>query len=114
MKNTRQRNASKSQRGRYLVVGIDPHKKKHAAVAMTQDFTTHSKFKFNNSREGFEIALGRLRREMVKAGCRQRFRVYQWSPAGTLKSRRGGLARATSEYTRGQRTNKKVKPDAEA
>jgi len=30
----------------YLVIGIDPHKKKHAAVIMTQDFTTHSKFKF--------------------------------------------------------------------
>jgi len=28
----------------YLVIGIDPHKKKHAAVIMTQDFTTHSKF----------------------------------------------------------------------
>ena len=23
----------------YLVIGIDPHKKKHAAVTMTQDFT---------------------------------------------------------------------------
>jgi len=29
----------------YLVIGIDPHKKKHAAVAITQDFTTHAKFK---------------------------------------------------------------------
>jgi len=28
----------------YLVIGIDPHKKKHAAVIMAQDFTTHSKF----------------------------------------------------------------------
>ncbi len=32
----------------YLVVGINPHKKKHAAVVMTQDFTTYSKFKFDN------------------------------------------------------------------
>lgn len=30
----------------YLVIGVDPHKKKHAAVIMTQDFTTRSKFKF--------------------------------------------------------------------
>jgi len=30
--------------GGYLVMGVDPHKKKHAAVAMTQDFTTHRKF----------------------------------------------------------------------
>ena len=54
----------------YLIVGIDPHKKKHAAVAMTQDFTTHAKFKFDNSREGFIIALDRSRKEMGKAGCR--------------------------------------------
>ena len=29
----------------YLVIGIDVHKKKHAAVVITQDFTTRSKFK---------------------------------------------------------------------
>ena len=40
----------------YLMIGVDPHKKKHAAVAMTQDFAIHSKF--NNSKEGFEIAIG--------------------------------------------------------
>ncbi|UCC90472.1 MAG: hypothetical protein JSW24_04910 [Dehalococcoidia bacterium] len=33
----------------YLVIGVDPHKKKHAAVAITQDFTTHAKFKFSNT-----------------------------------------------------------------
>jgi transposase len=53
-----------------LVVGIDPHKKKHAAVAMTQDYTTHCKFKFNNDREGFIEALERCREEMVKTGCK--------------------------------------------
>jgi len=54
----------------YLVVGVDPHKKKRAAVAMTQDFTTHSKFKFDNSRGGFKMALERTRLEMVKTGSR--------------------------------------------
>ena len=54
----------------YLVIGIDPHKKKHAAVIMTQDFTTHSKFKFNNSKEGFEMALERIRMEMVRTSSR--------------------------------------------
>jgi transposase len=54
----------------YLVVGIDPHKKTHAAIVTTQDFTTHNKFKFCNSKEGFEMALERVRAEMVKAGCR--------------------------------------------
>jgi transposase len=54
----------------YLIVGIDPHQKKHAAVAMTQDFTTRCKFKFNNSREGYDTALERLREEMIKASCK--------------------------------------------
>jgi transposase len=54
----------------YLIVGIDPHQKKHAAVAMTQDFTTRCKFKFNNSREGYDMALERLREEMIRAGCK--------------------------------------------
>ena len=43
-------NAAKKRKevpAEYLVIGIDPHKKKHAAVFMTQDFTTHSKFKFD-------------------------------------------------------------------
>ncbi len=26
----------------YLIIGVDPHKKKHAAVAITQDFTLRS------------------------------------------------------------------------
>jgi len=55
---------------RYLVIGIDAHKKRHAAAVVTQDFTTHSKFKFNNSREGFEMVLERARMEMVRTGSR--------------------------------------------
>ena len=53
----------------YLIVGIDPHKKKHAAAVITQDFTARSKFKFNNSQDGFEMSLGRVREKMVEAGC---------------------------------------------
>jgi transposase len=44
--------------------------KKHAAVAITQDFTTHIKFKFDNSRVGLEMMLQRAKAEMVKTGCR--------------------------------------------
>jgi hypothetical protein len=44
----------------YLIVGVDPHKKKHATVAMTQDYTIRCKFKFNNAREGFIMALDRV------------------------------------------------------
>jgi transposase len=54
----------------YLVIGVDAHKKKHAAAVVTQDFTTHSKFKFNNSREGFEMVMERARMEMVRTGSR--------------------------------------------
>jgi transposase len=54
----------------YLVIGVDAHKKQHAAAVVTQDFNTHSKFKFNNSREGFETALQRARMEMVRTGSR--------------------------------------------
>ena len=54
----------------YMLVGIDPHKKKHAAVAMTQDAMVHSKFKFANTRQGYEDALQRVRSQMLKAECR--------------------------------------------
>jgi transposase len=54
----------------YLAIGIDPHKKRHAAVAIMEDLTVRTKFKFDNSRTGFEQALGNARNEMVKANCR--------------------------------------------
>jgi transposase len=69
MKNSTARKLRQLPKG-YLVMGVDPHKKKHAAVAMTQDFTTHSKFKFNNSRQGFEVALEKAKTEMVRTGSR--------------------------------------------
>ena len=55
--------------GGYLRVGVDPHKKRHAAVAMTEDLVVQSKFKFTNSKWGFEEVLERLKADMVKAGC---------------------------------------------
>jgi transposase len=54
----------------YLVIGVDPHKKTHAAVLITQDFTTHAKFKFSNTMEGLEMMLQRTKAEMIKTGCR--------------------------------------------
>ena len=53
----------------YLRVGVDPHKKRHVAVTMTEDFLVQGKFKFTNSRDGFEEALERARADMEKAGC---------------------------------------------
>lgn len=52
------------------MVGVDPHKKKHATVTMTQDAMVHSKFKFANSKRGYEEMLERVRAEMVRTGCR--------------------------------------------
>ena len=69
MENTAARKRRQVPEG-YLVVGVDPHKKRHAAVAITQDFIIHSKFKFNNTRDGLEMMLDRAKAEMVKTGCR--------------------------------------------
>ena len=69
MQNTAARKRKQVPEG-YLIIGIDPHKKKHAAVAITQDFTTQARFKFDNTREGLEMMLDRVRVEMVKSGCR--------------------------------------------
>jgi transposase len=54
----------------YLVIGVDPHKKKHAAVAITQDFSTMAKFKFDNTRVGLETMLERAKETMVKSNCK--------------------------------------------
>ena len=54
----------------YLVVGTDPHKKKHAVMVMTQDLIVRTRFKFSNSKRGFDEALERVRLEMVKNDCR--------------------------------------------
>jgi len=69
MKNTAAMKRKQVPEG-YLVVGVDPHKKRHAAVAITQDFTTQAKFKFDNTREGLEMMLDRAKVEMLKFGCR--------------------------------------------
>ena len=42
----------------YLVLGVDPHKNMHAAVAITQDFTSQAKFRF--IRESNKQVLGSL------------------------------------------------------
>ena len=69
MENTLARKLKQVPEG-YLIIGVDPHKKRHAAVAITQDFTTRDKFKFDNTREGLETMLRRARTEMVKLDCR--------------------------------------------
>jgi transposase len=69
MKNSAARKLKQVPAG-YLIVGVDPHKKKHAAVAINEDLVVQTKFKFVNSKNGFDEALEKARVEMVKAGCR--------------------------------------------
>jgi transposase len=69
MENTAARKLKQVPEG-YLIIGVDPHKKRHAAVAITQDFATRAKFKVDNTREGLETMLCRARTEMVKSDCR--------------------------------------------
>ncbi|HAS04293.1 MAG TPA: IS110 family transposase [Dehalococcoidia bacterium] len=69
MENTAARKRKQVPEG-YLIIGVDPHKKRHAAVAITQDFTIRDKFKFDNTREGLETMLRRVRMEMVESCCR--------------------------------------------
>ncbi len=69
MKNSAARKLKQVPAG-YLTIGIDPHKRKHAAVAITEDLVVRAKFKFVNSKDGFEDALEKARSEMIKAGCR--------------------------------------------
>ena len=88
----------------YLIVGVDPHKKKHAAVVVTQDFTTHSKFKFNNSREGFDMALERARMEMVRTGSRGVFFAIEtgghyWRNLAYFLDERGIPFRFINQFT---------------
>jgi hypothetical protein len=69
MENTAARKLKQVPEG-YLIIGVNPHKKRHAAVAITRDFTTWDKFKFDNTREGLETMLRRARTEVVKLDCR--------------------------------------------
>ena len=69
MKNSTARKLQQIPAG-YLLMGVDPHKKKHVAVAMTQDAIVHAKLRFTNSKEGFEEMLERARAEMVRTGSR--------------------------------------------
>jgi len=55
----------------YLIIGIDPQKRRHATMAVTQGFTMRGKFKFDNTSEGMETRSCRIRSEMVKTRCRR-------------------------------------------
>ena len=74
MKNSTARKLRQIPEG-YLLVGVDPHKKKHAAVAMTQDAMVHCKFKVVNSRRGYEELVERSRSTLPRQYCSAQVRV---------------------------------------
>jgi transposase len=103
MENTAARKRKQVPEG-YLVVGIDPHKQRHAAVAITQGFTTQTKFKFDNTREGLEMMLDRTRVEMLKSGCRgAMFAIetggHYWRNIAYYLDERGIPFRFINQYT---------------
>ncbi|MFQ5827144.1 MAG: IS110 family transposase [Dehalococcoidia bacterium] len=69
MKNSTARKLRQIPAG-FLLVGVDPHKKKHAAAAMTQDAVIRCKFKVVNSRRGYEELVERTRAQMLVTGSR--------------------------------------------
>jgi transposase len=103
MKNTAARKLKQVPEG-YLIIGVDPHKKKHAAVAITQDFTLRDRFKFDNTREGLEFLLRRVRTEMVKSSCRGvMFAIetggHYWRNVAYYLDERGIPFRFINQYT---------------
>lgn len=52
----------------HLIVGIDPHKRRHAVAIMTAQATICTKFKIDNSRQGFEHLIRRVHAETAKSG----------------------------------------------
>lgn len=52
-----------------LLVGVDPHKRKHAIISMDQKAVVRTRFKISNDRRGFEQLLMRVKQEAEKAGA---------------------------------------------
>lgn len=53
----------------YLIAGVDPHKRMHATVLMTQDAKIRAKLKIGNTRQDFEALLRRAQGERAKVGA---------------------------------------------
>ncbi|MBN2075913.1 MAG: IS110 family transposase [Dehalococcoidales bacterium] len=103
MKNSAARKMKQVPEG-YLIVGIDPHKKKHAAVAITQDYTIRDRFKFDNNREGLESMINRIRIKMTDVGCRGvMFAIetggHYWRNIAYFLDERGIPFRFINQYT---------------
>ena len=103
MKNSAARKMKQVPEG-YLIVGIDPHKNKHAAVAITQDYTIRDRFKFDNTREGLESMINRIRIKMTDVGCRGvMFAIetggHYWRNIAYFLDERGIPFRFINQYT---------------
>ncbi|MDP2661243.1 MAG: IS110 family transposase [Dehalococcoidia bacterium] len=52
-----------------LLVGVDPHKHKHAIISMDQKAVVRTRFKVGNDRKGFEHLMMRVEQEAEKASA---------------------------------------------
>lgn len=55
--------------GKSLIVGVDPHKRTHAAVMITQQAEVCARLKIENTRVDFEHLVKRAQAERIKAGA---------------------------------------------
>lgn len=88
----------------YLIVGVDAHKERHAAVLKTQDAVVHSRFKVDNSRRGVQELLERCRQGMTEAGARGMVFAIEaggrhWRPLAYFLDRSGVPLRLVSPFT---------------
>lgn len=87
-----------------IIVGIDPHKKKHTAAIMTPDAYIHKKFKFDNSMDGFERLLTIVEEQMSKMKYRNVIFAIEagshyWRNIAYFLDGRGILFRLISPFT---------------
>ncbi len=73
-------------------------------MAITQDFTTRDKFKFDNTKEGLDFLLHRVKTKMVESGCRGvMFAIetggHYWRNVAYFLDERGIPFRFINQYT---------------
>lgn len=88
----------------YLIVGVDAHKDRHAAVLKTQDARVRSRFKVDNSRRGVQELLERTRQSMTEAGAKGIVFAIEaggrhWRPLAYFLDKNGVPLRLVSPFT---------------
>ncbi len=90
--------------GECLIVGIDPHKRKHAAVAMTLDARVQGKRKFDNTMSGFAALVSWGKEEMKETNSQSiMFSIeaggHYWRNVAYYVDQKGMALRLVSPFT---------------